>query len=129
MTPQEAIRRAFWSVKVPAIAAFVGPMLTYIGLAKLGYVPSIGIEGLKWAAPLFIFGLVTSCLIWSIQTPRWRLWAYRVVDDVVELKRLAVEDQLIWPDGHFFERTELASAKMREQIKMLENKKSNGNDV
>jgi hypothetical protein len=126
MTPQDAIRRAYWSIKVPAIAAFVGPILAYVVLAKLDRLPSFGIEGLKWAGPLFILGFVSSWLIWSIQVPRWRLLAYREVDDIVELKRLAVEGQLIWPDGHFLERTEIASAKMREQIKTLENNKSNG---
>ena len=53
---------------------------------------------------------------WSVLVPRWRVWAYERVDDLDELKRLARERNLIWPDGHFFERTELRSKAQRHLI-------------
>jgi len=59
-------------------------------------------------------------LLWSWLVVRWRLWAYRRVKDLDELKRLAVEAQVIWPEGHPFQRTELRSGAIREELARLE---------
>lgn len=59
-------------------------------------------------------GWVAAWSWWSWQVPKWRIWALRNVTDWLELKRRAVEDKLIWPDGHFFEKTEIKSAEQRE---------------
>lgn len=48
-------------------------------------------------------------LWWSIQVPKWRLWAYERVTDIPELKRRAIEAQLIWPGNHAFGITEGAA--------------------
>jgi hypothetical protein len=115
VTPEAAVDRAFWSVKVPSLAAMVGPWLAFAALGKLGILPSVGYAGLKWFLPAFVSGFVAGWMVWSIQIPRWRRWAYERVDDVEELKRHAVEAQLIWPEGHVLQKTELASRRLRRR--------------
>ena len=69
-----------------------------------------------WAfllAVFMIFSVVSGFILawtwWSVMVPKWRLWAYRRVDDIFQLKAKAVEVGLTWPDGHFFEQTEIKS--------------------
>lgn len=123
MTPEEAVKRGIWTIKLPSMAAFFVPALIYILLAGQGYIPRYGLEGFKWFFFVFVGGISVSWLIWSIQVPRWRLWSYRQVNDLDGLKREAIERQIIWPEGSFFERTEIASRKMREEILRLEQTK------
>jgi hypothetical protein len=65
-------------------------------------------------------------LAWSILVPRWRLWAYEQVDDIEALKREAVAAQLTWPEGHWLERTEIASRQLRHELRQLEAGKLRG---
>lgn len=105
------------------MAAFFVPALVYILLAGQGYIPRYGLKGFKWFFFVFAGGISVSWLIWSIQVPRWRLWAYRQVEDLDGLKQEAVERQIIWPTGSFFERTEIATKKVREEILRIERTK------
>ena len=59
-------------------------------------------------------------LWWSVQVPKWKLWAYARVDDVVALKIAAIKAGIIWPDGSIFEKTEICSKAVRQQIHQLE---------
>jgi len=75
----------------------------------------------------YIAGLVLFCgcfigawLWWSVQVPKWRLWAYERVDDIPELKRRAIEAKLIWPDGSILARTEIKSAMHAARERELE---------
>lgn len=119
ISQQQALNRAFWMIKVPSMSLLFGPLITYVALAKLQIVPSIGYAGLKWALPCFLVAFIGSWLTWSVQVPRWRLWAYRRVDDVLLLEHLAVERQLIWPPGSIFEKTEIMSQSARSEIQKL----------
>jgi hypothetical protein len=117
---EEALNRGFWTVKVPSMAVFLGPIAVFLTLGKLGYIPTIGYPGMKWALPTFVVSLVGSWLVWSIQVPRWRLWSYRRVKSIALLKQMAVANQIIWNDGNAFERTEIMSRAVREELKRLE---------
>ena len=68
----------------------------------------------------FILGFVFSWLAWSSQITRWRVWAYRRVADIDALKSAAVSASLIWPEGHFFERTEFRSRDQIAEMSQLE---------
>ena len=68
----------------------------------------------------FPVGFSLGWLTWSVLVPRWGLWAYQRVDDIEELKIYAAAANVIWPEGHFFERTEIASAEVREKLRALE---------
>jgi hypothetical protein len=101
-----------------------GPWIGLFVTAHCGLVPSAGPDGLIWSAPPFLGGFAAGWLVWWIQIPRSRLCAYGVVDDIAELKRIAVAVQLIWREGSFLERTEIAARKMRQGIRALELAKS-----
>jgi hypothetical protein len=37
LSPEEAFRRAYWMVKFPSMAVLLGPLLTFVLLARLKY--------------------------------------------------------------------------------------------
>ena len=49
---------------------------------------------------------VAAWVWWSYAIPRWRAWAHTRGADPVELQRVAEEEMLVWPVGHFFQYTE-----------------------
>lgn len=119
ISPKQALHKAFWMIEVPSISLLLGPLFTYVLLAKLEIVPNFGYEGMKWALPCFLIAFLGSWLVWSIQVPRWRLWAYQQVEDIALLELLAVERKLIWPAGSMFEKTEIMSSKVRAELEKL----------
>ena len=123
MTPEKAVARAFWIVQLPSMFFLIAPLAGAVVLMELEYIPSTGTEGLVWFVVLFAPGFLLSWLVWSLQVPRWRLWAYRRVDDLDKLKRLGVESKILWPEGHVFGQTEIASQKVRAELKKLEQAK------
>ncbi len=90
---------------------FAGGAVAFI----LGAPEPVGVAGL-----LFIPCLPAAWLTWSVLAPRWRVWAYERVDDLGEMKRLAVQANLIWPDGHIFERTEWRTFEQQQRLLELE---------
>jgi len=102
---------------VPSMVLLFGPMVAFVFLSKFEIIPSQGWDGFKWFSLSFLTGFFGAWLIWSIQIPRWRLWAYQSVNDIQALKKMAVNAGLIWPDGHSFE---IASREVRERIRRLE---------
>ena len=75
--------------------------------------PAVGVVGLA-------AGFVLAWLWWTLAVPRWRVWAYERVGDIGELKQQAVMGGLLWPDGSFFERTEIRSPAQKRRIAELE---------
>lgn len=66
----------------------------------------------------FILGIVLSWLLWSLLITKWRLWAFKQIeeDNWYKLKELAIINKLIWDDGSDFERTEIRTIEENEQI-------------
>lgn len=101
-------------------------MLNYpiLALMIIGFVESIYLSLIfdnGWLIPIgFVTTFVTMWLWWSFRITKWRIWAFENCRNVHELKRRAIEDKLIWPDGSKFEKTEIRSAKQRKRIKALE---------
>lgn len=60
-----------------------------------------------------LIGFALAWVNWSLFIPKWRLWAFRNLDDdeIIKLEKLAVEQRLIWQLGHHFEQTEVRSKK------------------
>ena len=120
VTTEEALRRAYWMIKLPSLAILLGTILgTYVAM-ELGWIPSRGMPGLRWFGPSFLLAFLVSWLVWSVQVPKWRLWAYERVDDIQQLKNQAMAAQIIWSDDSVFTRTELASRATWERIRRLE---------
>ena len=120
-----SVRRAvvvgsIWLMGSILIGAMV-PMLTLGVSDSIGVLDRLSGEGsLALALGSLLFMLPAGWFGWSTQVPRWRIWAYRRVDDIDALKAAAVSAGLIWPEGHFFERTELRSRDQVEEIRRLE---------
>lgn len=120
VSPQKAVNRGLWTIVVPSMTVLTMPVVVFVVLVKLEYLGTTAPGGMNWALPAFLVSSLGSWLVWSTQVPRWRLWAYRRVNDVVSLKRLAVESRIVWPDGSFFERTEIMSRQVRDELRNLE---------
>ena len=120
MLPRQAVNRGLLTIYVPSMAVLLTPMLALIAAHKYGFIPSTGLASAKWAIPTFLVSFVGGWLVWSVQVPKWRLWAYAQVDDIDALLVEAAEAQLIWPEGSCLQRTEIASAETWKRIRALE---------
>jgi hypothetical protein len=116
LTPQQAVSHAKRTVYVVVMLVMWGPAA--LGFL-IGAVLSIG-SPIELAVLGFVIGWPGAWLAWSLLTPRWRVWAYERVSDLDELKRLAVEAKILWPEGHALERTEIRPAAIRERLRELE---------
>lgn len=65
-------------------------------------------------------GFIFAWLWWAISVPKWRLWALRNVENISQLYVKAVQTGLVWPRGHFFEKTEIRSCAHTIQERELE---------
>jgi hypothetical protein len=105
-------------------SAMVGFALPIVVVGLISFMTGAGDVG----GPAVLIGMVLTFLLsfvvawfaWSVQVPRWRVWAYRRVSDIGALKASAVSAGLIWPEGHLFQRTELRTAAQSSEINHLE---------
>lgn len=103
-----------------ALFGFLVPLLV-VGIGGIMIAdPSSALANLGPLVAGLILGFVCSRVAWSSQITRWRLWAYPRVADIDALKSEAVASSLIWPEGHFFERTELRSRDQAAELARLE---------
>jgi hypothetical protein len=101
-------------VNLPVFIIMFGVMTLCFYLATMKFIPF-------YFAPIsIVLGPCVAWIYWSFAITRWRIWAFSNVDDAEELKALAISGQLIWPDGSFFERTEIRTNKERILINELE---------
>ncbi|WP_417481257.1 hypothetical protein [Maricaulis sp.] len=117
-SPGHAVLWGLLSINGPVlvllISAFTLPLLVGGILGSFATTP-FGI------ALLVLVAVGTWCLAWlwwSVNVPRWRLWAYTRVEDLDALHQAAVALGVLWPDGHFFERTEIYPRGLREKVEL-----------
>ena len=69
----------------------------------------------------FIISFVLGWLFWSIFIPKWRIWAFELIDEKFhyQLREEAVKGKLIWSNGHIFEKTEIRTKKQKIKIKVI----------
>ena len=96
----------------------LGPTLAVLIIGVVSGAHAVGL--LLTAGMVLIPSWLAAWLAWSILTPRWRLWAYERVDDIDELKRIALADRVLWPDGHIIHRSELAPTALRDRLAAIE---------
>ncbi len=114
------VSRAIWLgilvVNVPVLCLICGPLLVFGQVIESGNIS----RSYNWLGFLiFVGGFVLGWLWWAVSVPLWRRWAYRCVNDIESLKSRAIAYGLIWPDGHFFEKTEIdfsSSARSKADI-------------
>ncbi|MEE9350261.1 MAG: hypothetical protein V3U80_09465 [Flavobacteriaceae bacterium] len=90
--------------------------LLMFGIPGLFYFTNLMSDELLWLKPFSMFlGFVLGWLWWSYAIVKWRLWAFSRVDDFYELEDEAIEAKLIWPEGNWFNKTEIWTRLQREQ--------------
>ena len=118
LTPAQAAARGHFLVNGCVMLAMFGlPALSDGAVLALGFDSE---RAMAAAGAAFVVSWPLAWLTWSLLVPRWRVWAYERVEDLDQLKMNAVSVNLIWPEGHFFERTEIRTAKQRQRINELE---------
>lgn len=102
-------------VNVPVFAIMI------VGLGLTIYFSTLKFNGLF----LGLFGVLTFVFMWlwwSIQITRWKILAFGHVRNVHELKRKAIEQQLIWNDSSWFNKTEIWSQEQKQKWLKIEKK-------
>jgi hypothetical protein len=109
-------------VNIPVLPLMFAPVTAYfLSVNGPANRQPTGLEMLL-AFGLFCFGLTLAWSWWSLMIPQWRLWAWARVENLAGLKVKAIQAGLIWPDGHFFEKTEFRSETTRARLKELESR-------
>jgi len=109
LSPLVAVACGLLFVNMPVLIALCGvPILTWF---VVGMPHRLGDSGGIGVAISACLGVVVAWGWWSVSVPKWRLWAYRRVKDIVRLNRYAVAAGVIWPRGHPLERTEIKSGR------------------
>jgi hypothetical protein len=95
LTPERAVRVGQLVVNLPVIL-IIGPMS----------IPVFLFGGPVWGIAGLLGGPILGWIWWSFSVPRWREWAMEKGVDEELTQALAVRAGLVWPRGHFFEKTE-----------------------
>lgn len=115
VTLNKAILRGHLTVNIPVLIILFGlPFLfSYLETKKviLLYQKNILIPS----------SFILAWLYWSFVIVKWKLWAYKNVKELDELKLLAVKQGLIWQDGSFFEKTEIKTKSEKQKLLNYEN--------
>ena len=112
VTVEAALKRGRLMLKTTPIAVLI---VFIIGA------PFTGMAGLpRWTSGVvFLMSFPLAWLTWSILVTRWRIWALQHVRNTHELFGTAVSEKLIWPEGSWFERTEIRTAEQRAMLGSL----------
>ena len=69
-----------------------------------------------------ILGFLSAWLAWSYFVVDWKIWAFENVRNVHELKRKAIQNNLIWKDHSWFNKTEIISHEQKQKLNYLDKK-------
>lgn len=109
---KEAIRKGFWVVNCPVFVLLFAPALIVLNLPE-NTIPSY------YGGISLVSGFILGWLWWSYSVPKWRLWAVSYVNDVESLIVEAIESNLMWPPGHFFQKTEINSSGQKDKLRSV----------
>jgi hypothetical protein len=110
ITVEEAIQRGHVTVNYPVMGVFLLP------LPLFWFAPNA--SDVIWLV-VAVITFVAAWSWWSWRLPKWRVWALENVDDLDGLISRAVSEKLMWPPGHFFEKTEIKSKALRERERTI----------
>jgi hypothetical protein len=94
-TSRGAVVLGHLAVTLPVLVMIVGSY--FVGYALFG---------LLGALCSIVIGTTLAWLWWSAVVPRWREWAKDRGADPDQTQSLAQRTGLVWPKGHFLEKTE-----------------------
>lgn len=109
---RKAILMAVLKINLPSVLIMIGGMMVVFLLSHALEIPDI------IAAPMMMVPILMAWLWWSVFVPRWRVWALERVDDPAELI-IQATPRIMWPPGHFFEKTEIKTASIRAREKEI----------
>jgi hypothetical protein len=116
VTVDEAISRGRRMITFPVM----GIMFGLIGLSV--YLSSEDIIPALYMVIGIAAGVLLGWVYWSFMITKWKLWAFENVRNVHDLQRKAVEAQLIWNEGSFWEKTEIRNQADKDKWASLQNK-------
>ena len=67
-------------------------------------------------------GVLLAWFSWSYFVVEWKVWAFENVRNVHELKRKAIQNNLMWKDESWFNKTEIINYEQKQKLKYLEKK-------
>ena len=115
LTVDKAIQKGHQWVNYPVAAILIIGIafsVLLVGILKSGFGFLIG----------FAATFALAWLWWSFMITKWRIWAFENCRNVHELRRRAVNEKLIWPEGSIFEKTEIRNFEQKKKLKSLNKK-------
>jgi len=108
-----AVSYGRWLVNIPLffIASACLVCVLYLGDANLATPWTI--------AACLLVGALVFLLYRSVVITRWRVWAFKRVDDPLELYRKALELRILGRAGGWLEAMEIKSTRQREQLELI----------
>ncbi|WP_304218340.1 hypothetical protein [Phenylobacterium aquaticum] len=116
LSPERAIYGGYLRVRLPVRLTMMGILWTPVLAFGMGAFRSHIALSLAAVAAAVAAGALTR----AVAVPLWRRWAYAGVADIAELKRQAIAGRLIFPDGHWITRLELAPPALSAELARLE---------
>lgn len=114
VTIEEAIKKGNKTINYPVIFILFGliGLTIFIGLQFKYYV---------WVYPIgFIISFVLAWIFWSIKITKWKIWAFENVRNVHELRKRAIEANLIYEESSFLNKTEIWNSNDKEKWNELQ---------
>jgi len=116
ITVQQALSKG--KIKLVYLPLFL--ILVFIGVGV--YLKTIKLIE-DWMMAVFaVGGFLLAWLAWSYFVVEWKIWAFENVRNVHELKRKAIQNNLIWKDDSWFNKTEIINYEQKQKLKLLERK-------
>ncbi len=116
ITVDKAIKRGHLVINVPVFFLMMGTPCLAMYLFSEKLIPNWGI------AVSFLIGLLFAWLYWSYGITKWRIWAFENVRNVHELKKKAIQQDLVWKDKSWFNKTEIKTNSDKQKWTELEKK-------
>lgn len=99
------------------------PMILIFASIGIGfYLLNLELIGGWMMACICVAGLLLAWFSWSYFVVEWKVWAFENVRNVHELKRKAIQNNLIWKDDSWFNKTEIINHEQKQKLKYLEKK-------
>ena len=99
LTVRRAVDRGHALVNRPVLVIM---LLVFVA----GGLIALVLDRVAFGVVLMVAAPFVAWIWWSYAVPRWRAWALSRGVDPEELQKVAQRENLIWPRGHFFEKTE-----------------------
>jgi hypothetical protein len=103
---QAAVKKGYEDISMVSLFLLIGPILMSLVLGV--FIMNESDAGGVLICASMPLGFILAWLWWSYSVPRWREWALKQPGvNPEELQKAAEVVTLVWPKGHFFEKTEL----------------------